>query len=458
MPYELYPVNQVIFTRNELKDFIIGIYRPGKSDIVKVLVNAIPEFDHDGNLSQVIVTCMDITERERVKELLKKSEGKFRFLTENMTDIVWILDMELRATYVSPSIEKVFGYTPEERKRQSIEEQVTPESLKHIMERFQEELLRDKDPGVDPDRHITLEVEYYHKDGSIIWVENIAQAMRDEAGEIVQIYGVSRDITERKHAEAALQQSEMKYRLLAENVTDVICVVSLDRFIFNYVSPSVESVLGYTPKEFMDLNVYDLLTPDSADRVMAILAQEVENNKYGKVDRNYWRLKFYVKMVALFGWRSRHVFYANNKQQANSVLCVIRDVSKRKLVEDALHVAQVGGHDDDAVAEVDGAALAVGEATVVEQLQEDVEDLGVGFFDFVEEHHAVGAAADGFGELTALVVADVTGRGADQPADGVLLHDIRSCRCGSWRARRRRGTRPGRGRARSCRRRWGRGR
>lgn len=336
MPYELYPVNQVIFTRNELKDFIIGIYRPGKSDIVTVLVNAIPEFDHDGNLSQVIVTFMDITERERVKELLKKSEEKFRFLTENMTDIVWILDMELRTTYVSPSIEKLFGYTPEERKRQSIEEQVTPESLKHIMERFQEELLLDKEPGVDPDRYITLEVEYYHKDGSTIWVENIAQAMRDENFEIVQLYGVSRDITERKHAEAALQQSEMKYRLLAENVTDVICVVNLDRFIFNYASPSVESVLGYTPNEFMNLNVYDLLTPDSADRAMAILAQEVENNKYGKAKPQLLEIEVLRKDGCTVWVEISARFLRDNKQQVNSVLCVTRDVSKRKLMEDAL--------------------------------------------------------------------------------------------------------------------------
>ena len=81
----------------------------------------------------------------------------------------------------------------------------------------------------------------------------------------------------------------------------------------------------------------------------------------------------------------------------------------------------VAGHDDEGVAEVDGAALAIGEAAGVEDLEEDVVDGGVGLFDFVEEDDGVGAAADGLGELAALVVADVAGRGADEAGDGVLV-------------------------------------
>ena len=89
-------------------------------------------------------------------------------------------------------------------------------------------------------------------------------------------------------------------------------------------------------------------------------------------------------------------------------------------IQDAV-AADVGGHDDDGVLEVDGAALAVGQAAVVEDLQQDVEDVGVGLFDFVEKDDAVGPAADGFGELAAFLEADVAGRRADQAGDGVLL-------------------------------------
>ena len=88
--------------------------------------------------------------------------------------------------------------------------------------------------------------------------------------------------------------------------------------------------------------------------------------------------------------------------------------------------AEVGGHDEDDVAEVDGAALPVGEPPVVEHLEQDVEGLRVGLLHLVEEHDRVRAAADRLGELTALLVADVAGRGADEPGHrvplGVLAH------------------------------------
>ena len=91
-------------------------------------------------------------------------------------------------------------------------------------------------------------------------------------------------------------------------------------------------------------------------------------------------------------------------------------------VLDQQRAADVRGHDDDGVPEIHRAALAVGEPAVVEDLQQHVEHVVVRLLDFVEEDHAVGLAADGLGELAAFLVADVAGRRADQPGDGVFLH------------------------------------
>ena len=76
---------------------------------------------------------------------------------------------------------------------------------------------------------------------------------------------------------------------------------------------------------------------------------------------------------------------------------------------------EVRGHDDDAVAEVDPATLGVGQVPVLEDLQQDVEDLGMRLLDLVEEHDRVALAADRLGQLAALVEADVAGRRADEP-------------------------------------------
>ena len=84
--------------------------------------------------------------------------------------------------------------------------------------------------------------------------------------------------------------------------------------------------------------------------------------------------------------------------------------------------ADVAGHDEDRVAEVHRAALRVGEAAVLEDLQEDVEHVRVRLLDLVEQDDAVRLAAHDLGELAALVVADVAGRRADEAGHGVLLH------------------------------------
>ncbi|MGD2030576.1 MAG: ATP-binding protein, partial [Desulfobacterales bacterium] len=143
----------------------------------------------------------EIEERKRAEKTLRDSEEKFRFLAEKMFDIVWTVNLDFKTTYVSPSIENVLGFTPEERKRQSLEEIITPESLQGVQEMFLIELQRDEEGTFDPDRSVTIQVEYYRKDGSTVWMENIVKAIRGPDGKIVGMHGVSRDITERKIAE-----------------------------------------------------------------------------------------------------------------------------------------------------------------------------------------------------------------------------------------------------------------
>ena len=118
----------------------------------------------------------------------------------------------------------------------------------------------------------------------------------------------------------------------------------------------------------------------------------------------------------------------------------------------------VRGHDDDRVAEIDGAAVAVGEPAVVEHLQEHVEDVGVGLLDLVEQHHGVGPTPDRLGELAAFLIADVAGRRADQARHRVLLHVLRHVEADHGVLVVEEELGEGFARARSCRRRWARGR
>jgi len=162
--------------------------------------------------------AVDIIQRREAEQKLQKSEERYRFLAENMADIVWTLDRQFNATYLSPSIEKVLGFTPEQMMQRSMQEIISPESWKKVREVSARAFQQDAEPGEDPDRTITLEVEYYKKDGTTVWMEDTARAIRDHAGDIVGVYGVSHNITARKEAEK--QRLELERHLLKTQKTE----------------------------------------------------------------------------------------------------------------------------------------------------------------------------------------------------------------------------------------------
>ncbi|MBI5460502.1 PAS domain S-box protein [Methanobacterium sp.] len=179
-------------------------------------------YDVQGNFKQTHCIFQDITERKKTEKALKESELSYRFLTEQMNDIVWTLNMELQTTYVSPSIKRVLGFTPEERMKQQVNEQVTPKSMFQIQEILKNELMLEKQGLPGTDRTINIELEYYHKDGSTRWLENVISGIRDDEGKLYGFHGVSRDITMRKknemdfrklynRSEEALSLSKMAY-------------------------------------------------------------------------------------------------------------------------------------------------------------------------------------------------------------------------------------------------------
>ncbi len=224
--------NKVYTTGKPAKGFDWEITR---KDSNKIFVEASVSLrkDSEGEPIGFQGILRDITERKQAEDALRESEEKYRFLTENMADIVWTLDQDFRTTYVSSSIEKVVGFTPEERKRQTLEEMVTPESLKRIMEIFMEEFKRDGEYA-SPDRFIIMEAEYYHKDGSTVWMESSVKAIRDQSGTIVKMYGTSRDITERKEAE------ETSKKVGALEISNVV----LEKFVSDALSNLITTIYG----------------------------------------------------------------------------------------------------------------------------------------------------------------------------------------------------------------------
>ncbi|HWU40856.1 MAG TPA: ATP-binding protein, partial [Candidatus Acidoferrum sp.] len=120
----------------------------------------------------------------------------------------------LRRTYISPSIIYLRGYTAEEVMAQSIEETLTPESLARVQEARAEEISVEEKESRDLARSRIMELEYRCKDGSTVWAESKISAIRDVHGDVVEILGVARNITERRAADLALQQKTLELQEL----------------------------------------------------------------------------------------------------------------------------------------------------------------------------------------------------------------------------------------------------
>jgi len=178
-----------------------------------------PMRDEEGNIIGTVMVFRDITERKRADEALRESEEQYRLLADNVSDMIWMMDMDLRFTYTSPSVERQLGYSLEEANEQSLDEVLTPASHEKAFKILAEELANDDKPNVDPNRFITMELEHYQKDGGTIWAEVRASFVRDDEKRRVGILGVSRDITERKRAEEALQEYSERLEEMVEQRT-----------------------------------------------------------------------------------------------------------------------------------------------------------------------------------------------------------------------------------------------
>jgi PAS domain S-box-containing protein len=231
----------------------------------------------------VTFTALDITRRKRAEEALRESEARHRFLTEKINDIVWVADMEFNLTYMSPSVEKIMGYLPQERLGKKASSTMTPESAAKSFEMFVAEIQRVQETLSKTTRPIRMELEYFHKNGSTVWMEVNASLLLDEEGKILGVHGVSRDITSRKQAETALRESEAKYRFLTEKMYDIIWTAGLD-FRITYDSPSVERLLGYTPQERLGQKITDMLTQESYAHALEVLSAELKRDKEEGVD------------------------------------------------------------------------------------------------------------------------------------------------------------------------------
>ncbi len=203
--------------------------------------------DENGRIQFVIGVVVDITERKRVEEALRKNEALFKGLTDNSFDIMNILDADGAVVYESYATKRILGYDAGGRVGKSAFEYVHPDDLENVREQFKR--LLETPSG----QAIVEEFRFQRQDGSWCWVETSGQNFLDDPA----LHGIlinSREITERKQMEDTLRESEDRFRLITESCSGVIFQIDLEGQV-TYCSPSAESMLGFTSDEVMGLHL-----------------------------------------------------------------------------------------------------------------------------------------------------------------------------------------------------------
>ncbi len=293
-------------------------------------------YDNKGNYLYTEGYSTDITERKIAEEELKLSENRYSIVANNSADVIFIINLEMKYTFVSPSVYKLRGYTPEELINKHVSYSLSENSIINVLAAVKEELELEKTGTAELNRSKTFELEMLRKDGTTIWTEIKASVLRDPNNKMIGFLGITRDITERIKTQEIIKKSNETYILISEKITDVVWLMDLTGKS-TYVSPSIEKFTGYTVNEYLNQTINTRFTKESAKIGGTIFNTEIK--KYIEKPKE---LTNYIKQLEL-----EYICKNGNTKwgeliitpyfSENNILCgihgVTRDITDRKQTE-----------------------------------------------------------------------------------------------------------------------------
>lgn len=177
-------------------------------------------------------------------DIVERSEEKYRSLVKNIPDITWTADSSGNSAFVSPNVSGVFGYSPEELYRAGASlwfDSIHADDRERVRGAFEALFTEGK--------RFDAEYRIQRKDGEWVWFHNRATGTYIESG-IAYADGVVTDVSARKRAEAALLESEMKFKSLAEE--SLVGIYIIEAGIFRYVNPKMADIFGWRAEELID--------------------------------------------------------------------------------------------------------------------------------------------------------------------------------------------------------------
>jgi PAS domain S-box-containing protein len=282
----------------------------------------------DGQVVAANLISTDITEHKKAEEALRQSEEKYRSLITNIPDVTWTTDCEGKTTFISPNIEKVYGFTPEEVYRGGSHiwfGRVHPDDVEHIKEAYESLFTENK----------IFDVEYriQRKDGRWIWLRDRAVATYEKNG-VMYADGIFSDITEHEKITDNLRKTRerLEYILATSPATTYTCKVGGD-WSATFISENIKEQFGYEPHQFLEDGFWATrIHPDDRQRVLTQLSVLIENDFHTHEYR-------FLHKDGSYRWVLDEVRLIRD-EGGKPVECIgyWTDITKRKKAEEALLV------------------------------------------------------------------------------------------------------------------------
>ena len=272
-----------------------------------------------GKAIRAIGATQNITQQKSIATELKNNEQLFRSMIQNISDIITLVDIDGIIRYESDSIKHILGYQADELIGKNIMELMHADDVEHVGKVFMECV---QNEGIAP----MVQFRFKAKNGTYVFLESIGNNQLNNST-VQSIIVISRDITQRKKVEDAISESEIKFKSLVHNISDIISIIQPDGTIA-YQSASIKQKMGYAENELNNKNIAELIHPEDYEQVM------IEFKKLIEEGRNANTLEFRIKN------KDGEYFYIEaqatnqlNNPTIKGIVINSRDVTERKKTE-----------------------------------------------------------------------------------------------------------------------------
>lgn len=335
---EEHPVPQAINKSKPINNIVMGVRRPVTNDLIWLLVDAIPVFGHTNQLLYVICSFNDITAQKKTERELKISNERFTYVNMATSDVIWDWQIGSENIIISENYTKLFGHklnnSNNHLNTHDFNTLIHPDDLERVHKNLKTTIKSKASTWYD-------EFRYLKSDGTYAHLKDKAYIIRDQLDKGIRMIGAQTDITEIKKIEQQnkllleennenkniqLNKAESLYRLLADNTMHLVCLHDLN-MTFQYVSPSIEALVGFTSENLIGKNPRDFAHPEDIKR-MTIDFDNLNSNH--EPTRNEYR---YINSTGAYIWLETDAKIVFENAVPIRIQTSTRDISKRKEAE-----------------------------------------------------------------------------------------------------------------------------